>query len=212
MHIPRSQAQTIAVTGEGKVSVQPDEAVIDIGVTTEGKNLTAAQQENSQTISQITHSLLKLGISQENIQTSEYRIIMEYDYVDGTQVFRGYNVTHILEVTIKDINRTGIVVDTAVRNGATTVSNIRFTASQRNRFYNHALAMAVQDAQQKAITIARSSGNYPHLQPISVSEGGVEAQPYQREKVLAASTETTPISPGLLEITATVRVKFIAHC
>ncbi|WLR52710.1 SIMPL domain-containing protein [Bacillus tianshenii] len=210
--IQSSKQPLIQVIGEGKLTVQPNQAIVTIGVTTEGMNLTEVQAENSKTVLRIIHSLRELGIPKEKIQTDDYRILMEYDFIDGKQVFRGYNVTHMLRVTIDDINKVGIVVDTAVKNGTTTISNISFTVSNKQFYYNQALSLAVRNAQEKAAIIGHTLGVPVFSIPEEMVEGGVTPEAYPSPRVLAASTETTPISPGQIDIIASVRAKFRALC
>src|SRR5690606_20881763 len=99
------------------------------------------QKENTNATTNIVEALLQLGIPKENIQTTQYSIDIQYDFEDGKQIFRGYKVTHLLQVTVENIEQTGLIVDTAVNNGANTVSNIQFTLQNPDIAYNHALSL-----------------------------------------------------------------------
>ena len=68
----------------------------------------------------------------------------QYDYVEGRQVFRGYEVINSINVTIKNIEQVGTVIDTAVRNGVNQVSNIRFTVENEHIPYQEALSLALR--------------------------------------------------------------------
>lgn len=96
----------IRVHGSGSVKVKPDTAVIQLGVVTEGTNLTSVQNENASTVSRVKSRLMAAGVEEENIQTSDYSVYPQYDYVDGKQEFRGYQVSHMLTVTVEDIEQT----------------------------------------------------------------------------------------------------------
>lgn len=199
----------IEVIGEGKIAVAPDQAIITLGVITEGQNLEEAQKENNEKIANIIRSLLALGIPKENIKTSEFRIDTQYDYVEGKQVFRGYRITHLLQITVNQVGLTGRVVDTAVSQGANFVSNIQFTLSKPEAFYNRALALAYDDSLLKATTLARTMGVVLSKVPASVqelSQGTVAPIAYQSE--MRVKAPSTPIQPGELDIIARVLVKF----
>ncbi|MFL6517266.1 MAG: SIMPL domain-containing protein, partial [Bacillus sp. (in: firmicutes)] len=144
----------IKVTGEGEMAVPPDSAIVNLGIITENKQLLTAQHQNSLEVTKVIDSLISLGITKSHIQTSDYRIEADYDYDQGKQIFRGYKITHILQVKIEDLSIIGKVVDTAVLNGVNNVSNVQFTASNKESFYQQALILAVKNATQKAKTIA----------------------------------------------------------
>ncbi|TDF92821.1 DUF541 domain-containing protein [Paenibacillus piri] len=198
----------IEVTGEGTVSAAPDQAIAELGAVTENISLTAAQKENAQTVSSIINSLLELGIPKKQIQTVQYRIDTEYSYEDGKQTFRGYKVTHMLQVTIDKIEQTGIIIDTAVNHGANTVSGIQFIATHRNVYYNQALSLAVKNAESKAMTIAKTIGAGIAKIPCEVQEIAPSLEPVPYQAKLYSQTAATPVQPGELKFTASVRVQY----
>nr|WP_263325770.1 SIMPL domain-containing protein [Neobacillus sp. Marseille-Q6967] len=200
----------IKVTGEGVISIQPDTAKIHLGVITENIELNTAQQQNSSTATKVIQSLLSLGIDKKQIQTFEYRIEPIYDFEQGKQIFRGYKITHILQVNIEDISLTGKVVDTAVQNGANYVSNIQFTSKFIDTYYNQALALALNNANEKAKTIANTLRVSLLMTPIQIKEEGSLIQPFEIHQVSSAKGfATTPIQPGQLTIKANISAEFL---
>ncbi len=198
------------VFGEGTVSVQPDQAVIMIGASTENRELRKAQAENAEIIKNVQNAVQGLGISQDQMRTSEYSIYPQYDYIDGKQQFRGYRVDHLLNITVRDTSKVGSVVDTAVTNGANTIRNIFFSLSNPSKFYQESLKEAVQDALSKAVTIASSLNVQLIKTPISINEkhetrpSATPFEPFQSVKVAT----TTPIEPGKLEVRSTIQAVF----
>lgn len=201
--------QIIEVSGEGTVSAPPDRAVIDLGVITEKPSLSDAQRDNAASITNIVHSLVQLGIPKEQIQTVTYRVDIQYNYVEGKQILRGYQVTHMLQITLEQINQTGLVVDTAVNHGANSVSGIRFSIANPDMYYNRSLALAVKNAEAKAMTIARTIGATLITLPVKVQEEARSREPipYQAS-LMAQSAPATPILPGELKITAAIRAAY----
>ncbi|WP_199616253.1 SIMPL domain-containing protein [Paenibacillus alkalitolerans] len=205
----------IEVSGEGTVSAAPDRAVIVLGVITENPTLTTAQSENSTAVTNVINALLRLAIRREQIQTASYRIEIQYNYGDGTQIFRGYRVTHLLQVNIDRIEQTGLVVDTAVNIGANFVSDIQFTIANPEIFYNQALSLAIKNAESKAITIARTLGATLVRTPVKVTEQSRMIEPppvpYQAALLTEGAAAPTPIQPGELKIIAVVKVQYIYY-
>jgi uncharacterized protein YggE len=200
----------LTVTGEGSVSAVPDQAMITLGVITENRDLSIAQKENAAKTSAVIRSLMSAGISQQDIQTSSYRIEPQYDYQEGQQIFRGYRVEHQLQVTVKDIRQTGQVIDNAVASGANSVSSIQFTVSNPDAFYNQALTAAIQNAQQKAIAMARALQITLQPVPIAVQELSqpLPPRPVPFQAQMLAQGAGTPIQPGENKITATVKIEY----
>ncbi|MCZ8517383.1 SIMPL domain-containing protein [Paenibacillus filicis] len=198
----------IEVTGEGTISAAPQKAIIVVGVITENVSLTAAQKENASAVTNIVEALLKLSIPKENIQTTHYSIDVQYNYEDGKQVFRGYKVTHLLQLTIDKIDLTGLIVDTAVKNGANTVSNIQFTLAHPEIAYNNALSIAIKNGLFKATTIARTLGVTLYPAPYLVQEISRSQEPIPYAAALYTKSAATPIQPGELKISASIKANF----
>lgn len=200
------------VGGKGIVKAEPDEASVVLGVVTENMQLENAQSENTQKMSNVIDSLTKLGIRREDIRTQSYQIQPQYDYINGEQVFRGYRVVHEVKVEISNINMVGVIIDEAVRAGANTVSDISFSVSNPQIYYEMALNQALSDAVAKAISIGTKMSVYVNPIPLKITEitaPGTAPIPYM---LLQAAGATTPIQPGLIEITAILEVEFAYSC
>lgn len=201
----------IEVTGEGTLSAAPNKAIIVLGVVTESSNLSTAQSENASTVTNVIRALLGLSIPKEQIQTVTYRIEILYKFEDSTQTIRGYQVTHLLQITIDRVEQAGHVVDTAVSNGANHVSSIQFTVSDIEPYYNQALSIAIQNAGNKAVTIARTLGVTLVRIPARIIEENRVIEPpipFQASLLTESSAIPTPIQPGELEIRAVLRVQY----
>jgi uncharacterized protein len=195
----------IKVKGEGEISVPPDMATVHLGIVTEGKELLDIQQQNSDVGKKVIDTLIALGIDRNQIQTFDYRIESNYDYDQGKQIFRGYKITHILEVKLDDLSMIGNVIDTAVQSGANYVANVQFTTRFKDSYYQQALAMALKSANNKATTIANTLRVTLNPIPIQVTEGGDTIQPFESQQIaIGKSASSTQIEPGQLLIKASV--------
>jgi len=200
--------RVITVTGNGKVAAQPNYVQIRLEVTTVGKDLSEAQQENATIMNRVIQSILALNIPREDIQTAAYNIIPTYDYIEGKQVFRGYEVTNAITVKVRDVSQVGTVIDTAVKNGANHVSGIQFRVEDADAYYQQALRLALQNAQMKAKTIAETMKLSLHPQPIEIVEEFNEPPVLYKSVAMADQSLATPIEQGQITISADVRVKF----
>lgn len=204
------QNNCLKVSGEGTISVSPNQVNVTIGAITEKKSLQEAQKENAMIISNIITAMVQLGIPRKNIQTVIYRIDTLYDYKDGIQLFRGYSVNHQLQVKIDDIEKTGLIVDHAVNQGANTVSNIEFTVAHPEAYYNEALKLALQNAYVKAFTLTSQLAVNLNPIPFKLEELSKRTSPpVPYSPTLKAHTEATPIQPGEITISATIIVDYL---
>jgi uncharacterized protein len=202
----------ITVSGEGSVLAAPNRATATVGVRTENQNLQNAQSENAEKSNAMLAALQNLGISKDDIKTADFRIDPIYTYEDGKQFFQGYRVTHLYSITIRNIAQAGLIIDTAVENGANEIMNIQFSVAEPQELYNRALSMAVVDSYNKAQTVARTLGIQTAISPLSITEETLKGLP---GPFLVASLDTssgsgTPIEPGQLEIKATVTGTYIS--
>jgi uncharacterized protein len=202
------QKRIMTVTGIGSISIAPDIVQIQLEVKTESKQLSQAQQENAELMNLVIESLLELGIARENIQTVSYNISPQYDYVEGRQVFRGYEVINSIDVKIKNIEQAGTIIDTAVRNGVNQVSNIRFTVENEQIPYQEALSLALKNALAKAQTIANTIHLKIDPHPVKIVETMREEPILFRSFAANELSATTPIEPGQINIKAIVEVQF----
>ncbi|NMA57573.1 SIMPL domain-containing protein [Clostridium cochlearium] len=197
----------IRVMGVGNLKVQPDMAVISLGIITEDKNLEKAQKENAQISSRVIRGLQNMGIDIKDISTANYNIEAQYDYVDNKQVFRAYRVTNILSVNIRDVRKVGEIIDASVKNGVNNVASVRFTVSDLKQYNNRVLKLAVQDSVEKAIVIGNTLKVRVNTTPCSVKEER-NIEPL-RENVVMLKDVSTPIIPGQLELMAVVEAVFV---
>lgn len=206
----KRENRKMTVFGEGRVSVKPDIATVSIGFTNEGKQLEMVQQENAKISQQIINSIKSMGISSKDIQTQSYNVNVEYDYVEGKQVFRGYRVTNILSITIREFTKVGAVIDSAVKAGANIVNDINFLVSSSDKYYEKALRISLENAQRKAFAMAEKLKVRVNPIPVSITEQGrnVGILPVPMSAKVLSQVET-PIEAGENEIIANVEAIFI---
>lgn len=198
----------MTVRGNGRVSVEPNIAKIQLEVVTEAKQVSQAQRENAKIMNQVINALLQLGIPRENVQTTGYTINPMYDFVEGEQVFKGYQVINTITIQIIGIDQTGNVIDVAVQNGVNRVSNIEFTVKNVDVHYRRALSEALKNALHKAHTLAETMKVTYDQIPIKIVELNNHTQTSFKTFSTLETNESTPIEPGQIVINASVEAQF----
>ena len=201
------QQTGLTVSGTGQVFAKPDIAVVTLGVQAEAKTVANAQQQANQAMSAVMSALTANGIADKDVRTTSFSIQPVWNYTENQRVLEGYQVNNIVSVIIRDVNKTGAIIDAVTVAGGdlTRVENISFTVENPKPYNDQARELAIKDAIDKAQQIARLAGvSLGKIIYISESGGGVPA-PVAFDQ---AATSVTPISSGQLEINISVQVVY----
>ena len=207
-----SGSQGISVSGEGRVSVAPDMALLSIGVSSKEDTVAAANSAAQAAMDRLLSSLRADGVAEEDIQTSQFSINPEYDYQFNEQKLTGYRVTHMLQVKVRDIDRAGEVIDGGVEAAGdlVQVDSISLTVDDTSAMANQARELAMADAKAKAQELARLA-DVELGKPISISESSYTPGPpvyYDRAVAEAGALAQTSISAGELEVVVSVQITY----
>jgi uncharacterized protein YggE len=127
-------------------------------------------------------------------------------------VLTGYQVTNSIRVTIRNLSKSGLIVDKATNAGANVVNGISFDLADRSKAQGIALIEAVRNARSKAELIAGAAGiNVGHI--LSITEGSTPTiQPVMFAKAAMAMTADaapqTPIQTQDITVTSDVTVSY----
>ncbi len=208
-----SQQQGIWVTGEGKVSAVPDIATLSLGIEAQETSVALAQAQAAEAMDKVMTALTGNGIAKKDIQTQYFNISKVTRWDDKTQqeVVIGYRVTNTVTAKIRDIEKTGTIIDAVAQAGGdlTRVNSISFSIGDPTDYYNEVRGEAMADAKAKAEQLANLAGvtlgkptyiTESFYTPPIITRGAYESVP-------AAPVET-PISPGELDITLNLQVTY----
>lgn len=195
--------RTMTLTGQGRVTLVPDVAVIRLGVQLSGADLAAVQAQNAMQSQAVLDALHRMGIT--DIRTYQYTIDKFYENINGASVDRGFTVRNIMEIRTRDIDQAGAVIDAAVNAGANAVDLITFELSNPEIHYLRALDLAVMHAVDKAKSLSLDLGTPVELIPVSITETSSMPRPFQPfQRELTA----TPIVPGTVTVEADISAEF----
>jgi hypothetical protein len=196
------ERHTITVAGEGRVSVMPDIAKIEVGTVIEKTTVSAAQQENTRIMNALNEKLAGFGVDKTDAQTANYSISPVYDWNDGRQTLRGYQVSQNLRLKIRDMDKVGDILGAAGELGANQVGGIEFTVDDPDVVKQQARVKALQNAKAKARSLADIMG-VKLIRVISFGENVYEPtynRAYYAEKSMGIGGGAAPdIQPGSAE-------------
>jgi uncharacterized protein len=209
--IQPQQVSGISVVGEGIVLAQPNVVRVTLGADVFDQSLANAQAEAARRMDAVVSKLKASGIADTDIRTVSFNITPQYDN-QGNQnqpVLRGYQVQNLVEVKSSNVGGLGALLDDVVSSGATRVFGIAFESSDMEALKNQARDQAMANARAKADQMARDAGvslGRPTLIEESDTGGVTPVQQNVAPRAAVAAQAPTPIQPGQLQVSTTVRV------
>lgn len=209
---------SIQVTASGEVSAAPDKAVIRLAAVSTADSADAARTQVAEDVASMRAALVEMGVSDDQVRTAYFDLSpMHAETSNGSEIV-GYRAAHGFEIHLAVEsdelgNRTGVVIDTAVQNGANRIDGVQFTLTEETRrdLREQALEEAMTNARQDADFLATAS-DLTITAVHSISTGDVGVQPIElglRES--AADSGATVFEPGPVTVSATVSVTYRAN-
>jgi uncharacterized protein len=160
---------SLTVAGEGTVSVDPDQTMLSISVTTRDDNFTEAAAENSKRLDNVIRALEQSGLKKEDMQVGYYgQTQSSGGYVETCkgnycekQVLSSVNETvSMLQVKVDTTDQQKIqsIEDSAKSAGADQVAISGFGLSDAKSSREKARQLAFDDAQEEAQSMASMIG------------------------------------------------------
>jgi uncharacterized protein YggE len=208
----------VSVTGEATVEGAPDMALITLGVVSEAKAAVEALSANSQSMKRILDALKQGGIEPRDLQTSGFSVQPVYSQPpqnqNSSEPFRpeilGYRIHNNITLRIRDLTRTGAVLDQVVTLGANSISGPTFTIDDPTTLQDRARGEAIADALRKGQLYATAADI--DLGPIYRIEEIYAAppQPYAAPMMMRAEAAQSdvPIEGGALTFRMQVAVSW----
>ena len=201
-------AHTISVSASGKVTVVPDVARLSVGVTITRPTVKAARDAAAGVITNIVGAVKGQGVAEADIQTSNLSLYPQYAKGSSTKI-TGYTIGQQLQITVRDLDKAGDVVDASTAKGATEMNGISFELGDPAKAMNDARASAIAAAQTSAQAMASAGhvtlGSVVSITDVSPSSpilyGGALRQ-------MSAADMATPIQVGTQDVSVTVNVIF----
>jgi uncharacterized protein YggE len=204
--------RTISVTGEGKVSVTPDIAVMYLSIISRDADVSKAWDDNNAKADATIAALKAQGILDKDIR-SDFNLYQQektdqYGQPTGEII---YIVTHTLTVTARDMTKLGDILGAAQAAGVNSAGGISYTLEDPSDAIKQVRALAVADALERAKEIAAGLG-VTVGKVLSVNEYGV-SMPASVDKGYnlgygGGGGSSVPIQVGTSEITMSVYVVF----
>ncbi len=203
--------EQITASGQGETKAMPDLAALTLTVTVQAADQAEAVRQNAEHTRAVRAILRETGIADKDIETQNYTVQPQYNRQKKTPTLNGYWVQNSLQVTVRELDQVGSVIDKVATNDALSVGYISFGLSNRAQAEAEALSQAVVSAQRKAGVMAAAAGvGLGRL--LSMTEGtsdGFPSSAYAGGMLSSApAAAETPISAQQVEINAFVTLVY----
>lgn len=209
----RQSSGELAVIGEGKVDVVPDTAQVNVGIIVSSvSTVEAAQSEINNINNAIVSSMQGLGISDEDISTSNYSINPEYNYESGGNEITGYSGNASLSIKVRNLDALSQVIEQSTANGANQILGTNFVIDKPEEYREQARNAAIENAQEQARELAQRLGiRLGKVTNIVESTNGQQPPMPYYDRALsleAMGGGSANLQPGSQTITSTVTLYF----
>lgn len=205
---------SISVSGEGRVRVKPDVAIVNFAVVNQGTDPEVIQKGNDARMASAIEFLKSQAVKAEDIKTVGYNLTPQYEAdKDGTRPPRivGYTLTQTVSAKIRALENVGKLVGELPDKGVNQIASITFTVDDPTPFRNQAREEAIAKARLQAKNIASGLGvrvgrvvsfyESPVFIPVPF-EAGIGG--FGK----GGGGEVAPIQPGTEEIAISVNITY----
>ncbi len=206
----QKQVPMINVSGEGKVKVAPDQALISISIETKGTKAEDVKRENDKKMDAVLKFIKKSNIPKEDFQTQRVSLNPNYDYEKKKH---NYIATQSIQILLKDLSKYDELMEGLVDEGINRIDNVEFKSSKLKELQSDARKLAIKEAKTKAEDYVSVLGQKVG-KAILISDNSQIYVPQPRMYAMksmsmdeSVSRETLAI--GEIEITANVSVSFV---
>jgi len=213
----------ITVSGDGKIYVKPDVALISVGVTTTGATVADVAKSNTEKMNSVLEAIKKLGVDEKDIQTTNYSLTPNYEIQPQPLIYSysypvrsnnniiGYTLEQNAQIKIRDFTKISDILSQTTAKGANLVGSLQFSIDNPEQYREQARAKAIAQAKSNAQNLAKESGiklgklinvyenYYPVYNGAVKGMGGGD---------MSESAPVPTIEPGQQEIDVTINLTY----
>nr|WP_314442046.1 SIMPL domain-containing protein [uncultured Sphingomonas sp.] len=206
----------LTISATGRAEARPNEARMQLGVTSQGANAAEASRLNREKMARVTAALTALGVKADDLQTRNLSL-QRIDY--GKERGR-FTASNIVEVRMTDVARVGEAVTAVTEAGANVVGGPDLRVSDREAANRSAYANAFRAARARAEAYGEAAG-LKIVRVVNIVDGGESgvtdggrfmvqpiAPPPTVQTAAPPQEEAAPFNPGVNRTEVRVRVDF----
>jgi uncharacterized protein YggE len=150
------EKRLVTATATGKVQVDPDEAVMKLGIDSWDSDPLVAKRKNDDHLKKVQTLAKGFKVDKKDVEVS--RITIEPTYRRGVPDFTGCYIKRTVVIRLKDVSKFEDVLLHSLKAGANKVFSIKFRTTKLKDLEEQARAKAIKAAKDKAGTMASELG------------------------------------------------------
>lgn len=218
-----SSSNSIPVSGMGEVVSKPDVATFSFTISEKAAKGVNAQEALNKKAEPTVKALKDAGISEDDIQTTNYSLNPVYEYPQnkmcvgsycppGNPVITGFEASETFTIKVRNLEKAADMLQIAGSNGVQNIRGLQMTVDDPSKLKSEARGKAIADARKQAEEIAKAA----HLRLgkiISINEdGGAYPVPFYGDMAVKSeavgNAPRATIEAGTQKITSNVTVIF----
>lgn len=207
--VQAEDTRRMSVQGEGMVSVAPDMATINVGVSSFDADASKALAQTSGKMDKVMAVVTAAGVAPKDIQTQQLSLHPRWENRSGTREneITGYEAVNSLQIRVRDLDALGEVINAVAQVGANRLNGIQFGLQNPRPHQDKARKLAIQDAGAKAKLYADAAG-VALGDIMHISESSTGGPRPMAMSGMAMAREAAPIAEGELTLSASINVLF----
>lgn len=196
----------IHVSGRGTLDVAPDMGQVVLHVRREGTRASALKAELDEVVAAVLKLTRTLQIEQRDVTATALSITPRYQRRDNESVVEGLVASRQIEITLRDLDRYGDLLNESLALGVNNTDPIRLDSSERATLEDQALELAMADARAEAGKIA--AGFEVQLGPVTDVQVGSHSPRPEALRSMAMDSGSSDFSPGVIRIERFITATF----
>jgi uncharacterized protein YggE len=206
---------SVIVRGTAAASVSPDRAELTLEVSHVASDAAGALANVAERSQQLVAMLASHGIARTDWATEGVHVGEEHEWKNNRHVLVGYRASTAVSVTIRDLDKVGVLINEGVTTAKASVRNLMWHVDRENPTHNTLMAAAARDAKARAFAYTEALGlRLGEVELISETPIAASPEPGPRfalamaDSMAMAAPPEVAVSGGLIELNASVHVRF----
>ncbi|WP_240976675.1 SIMPL domain-containing protein [Flavobacterium rivulicola] len=206
----KAQVPQISVTGEGKIKIIPDQAIVTVGFQNSGKDVKEVKTLNDEVVDKVIKFLKKSGVPATDYKTNNVSLGKSYDYEKKKSIFQA---NQTLSINLKDLSKYDEIMMGLNDAGINSIQGVEFKSSKMEDYEREARKKAILNAKQKANDYVSVLGQKVGKAILITDNSSVHIpMPYFKGNMMAMAAEADApretLAVGEIEIVTNVSVVF----
>lgn len=156
---PFPDAPHVVATGNGEVTVPPDEATVILTVDIHDPDAARAKQAVDRAINAVLALAPRYGADPKDVTAEDLTLSEDTDTDrNGRRTSNGFESEREIRVKLHDLDRVSDFIDAALAGGMTRIDSIEASSSRAKALEQQARAKAADDAKAQATDLASALG------------------------------------------------------